>query len=93
MEVNYSLLQINKAFLKNIDSLNEIPSEYEKYPWLEDIESMKNFEEKDMVPDEDKDSDKEINENIPEIKHNEKKNEKIFEIIKVKKKKNSSKIP
>jgi len=87
MEFDYSLVQINKAFLKNIDSLNEIPSEYEKYPWLEDIESMENFEEKDMVPDEDKDSDKEINENIQKISYNDKKNEKIFKIIKVKKKK------
>ena len=88
---NDSLVKDNKPFVKNFEYL--IDPHFENFEFgdqfkLNDDEIEQNFLMPEMVLDEDKEPKEDINEGIHEIKQNEKKYEKIFEITKVKKKKN-----
>ena len=86
-----SLVKDDKPFVKNFEYLIEphfenfeIRDEFK----INDDEIEQNFLMPEMVLDEDKEPKEDINEGIQEIKKNEKKYEKIFEITKVIKKKN-----
>ena len=86
-----SLVKDDKPFVKNFEYL--IEPHFENFEFggqfkLNDDEIEQNFLMPEMVLDEDKEPNEDINEGIQEIKKNEKKYEKIFEITKVKKKKN-----